>query len=414
VTFAALGCAMIAARAGAQLAAKLKLPQVLGELCAGVLLGALPFAVVRALKLDPVLEAFAELGVLLLLFEVGLESELHELARVGRRSLAVAVIGVAAPMALGVLVSRLFVPSAATEVHLFVGATLSATSVGITARVFRDLNRTQTSEAKVILGAAVIDDVLGLLLLAGVTASVRAADTGAALSWTGLALTALRALGFCAGAVIAGRWLAAPFFGLFARSSARGSLSIASVVWCALWAYAASAAGLAPAIGAFFAGLVLAPANAAPFVERERSFANEYEGGREDIGSNAGAQAFVAALGPLGAVFVPLFFVRAGAMVDLTVFAQRESLAFALALTAVAVVGKLASGLAASTRETRGWVVGVGMIPRGEVGLIFAAVGASLTLHGAPVVGRSAFAAVVAMVAITTLVTPPALARMLR
>src|ERR1043165_9251275 len=182
-------------------------PAVLGELAAGIVLGNLVifgFTRVEPLKTNGTVAALAELGVIILLFEVGLESDLKEMMEVGWSSLLVAVVGVVAPFFLGWAVSAYFIPGEPQLVHIFIGATLCATSVGITARVFKDLGKLATREARIILGAAVIDDVLGLLVLAIVSGAIRAASTGGVLSVMDVSLIALKSLVFLVGAIVVG------------------------------------------------------------------------------------------------------------------------------------------------------------------------------------------------------------------
>ncbi len=384
----ALVALLAAAKLGGALAERLGQPAVLGELLAGIALGVLPALGVGGLAFvahDGTVEALAELGVILLLFEVGLSTRLADLLEVGVSALLVATIGVAVPMALGWAVGLWLLPGRHPYVPLFLGATLCATSVGITARVLRDMGRVGTAEARIVLGAAVIDDVMGLVVLA---VMVGLAGTGG--SGTGVALAAVtaKAVGFVVGALVIGRALAPRLFALGSRLRGRGVVLTLALVVCFALAWAASLVGLAPIVGAFAAGLVL---EGVPF---DRLLP---DGERlEDL------------LLPLSALLVPIFFVRMGLQVDLPHLAA-GSLALALALTAAAVAGKQACALAVVTRGVDRLAVGLGMIPRGEVGLIFAAMGLSLRVDGEPVLRTGEFAAVVAMVMLTTLVTPPLL-----
>lgn len=392
--FAGLALLIVAARIGGDLAARFRLPTVIGELTAGLILGNLGLPTLTALRTDTVLNACAELGVLILLFEVGLESNPAELGRVGLAATAVAVIGVILPMVLGVLVSAFLSGSDSLPEHLFVGATLTATSVGITVRVLRDVNRTQTREAKIILAAAVLDDVLGLLLLALVSASVRAANGAGELSYLSVILLVVKALGFLVAALLLGRWLIPKIFQLASRLAGKGTLITTALAICFVYSFAADRFGLAPAIGAFIAGLAILPGDYAPLTERGEGMLEE-------------------PLAPLAAVFVPLFFVLAGIRVDLGVFRDVHVIGMAAVLTLVAIVGKLAAGLGAG-RGVHRLAVGLGMVPRGEVGLIFATVGTQLTLHGQPVISPGMFSAIVVMVVVTSLLPPLLLARALR
>ncbi|MDQ2974216.1 MAG: cation:proton antiporter, partial [Acidobacteriota bacterium] len=202
-----LAAILIVAKLGGELFERIGQPAVLGELVAGIIVGNLAlfgFTGAEQLKTNDLIAALAELGVIILLFEVGLESDLKEMAKVGWSSLLVAVLGVIAPFFLGWGVSRYFLPNEPTLVHIFIGATLCATSVGITARVLKDLGKLGTPEARIILGAAVIDDVLGLIILAVIAGTIKATGPGAALSMMGVAVIAGKALAFLIGAIALG------------------------------------------------------------------------------------------------------------------------------------------------------------------------------------------------------------------
>jgi len=217
VAFVALALAVILATAklGGHLAERLGQPAVLGELIVGIALGNLGLAGIGWLdpvKTDTTVDILARLGVIILLFEVGLDSTVREMLQVGGRSLAVAVLGVLAPWALGWAVGAVLLPDHSVYVHIFLGAVLTATSVGITARVLRDLGRAQSPEARIILGAAVIDDVLGLVILAVVAGVIGAADVGAALSPADIALVLAKAVAFLVGVLWLGLWVSPRIF----------------------------------------------------------------------------------------------------------------------------------------------------------------------------------------------------------
>jgi len=388
----ALAVLLGAAKLAGATAERLGQPAVLGELLAGVLLGALPLAGLGGLAdmaHDPVVEALAELGVILLLFEVGLSTRLAELIRVGPSSLLVALVGVFFPMALGFGAALWLLPDRHPYVPLFLGAALSATSVGITARVLRDLERIRTAEGQIVLGAAVVDDVLGLLVLA-VLVGLSGAEGGRGAGLLPvLAAVGAKAVGFLLGALVVGRALAPRLFRLGSRVRVPGTVFTLALLFCIGCSWAADRIGLAPMVGAFAAGLVLEGVSFEDLLP---------PGDRlEDL------------LLPLSSFFVPLFFVRVGLQVDLAALGSRQAVMLALALTAAAIAGKQACGLAVLTRGVDRVAVGLGMIPRGEVGLIFAGIGLRLTAGGAPVLGPSEFAAVVTMVMITTVLTPPLL-----
>ncbi|HYG80183.1 MAG TPA: cation:proton antiporter [Pyrinomonadaceae bacterium] len=393
---------LVAAKLGGELFERMRQPAVLGELIIGIVIGNLALAgwtAAEPLKTNAIIAALAEVGVIILLFEVGLESNLGEMLEVGWSSLFVAVAGVVAPFLLGWGVSAYFLPDESRLAHFFIGATLCATSVGITARVLKDMGRLKTRESRIILGAAVIDDVLGLVILAVVAGAIRAAGAGEELSPLDIAKISGKAVAFLFGAIIVGRYLTPHLFWRAGRLEVGGVLLALSVAFCFLLAWAAALVGLAPIIGAFAAGLVLDEVHFETFEER----------GKHDL------QRLVA---PVGAVLVPIFFVLMGMKVDLRSFARFELLGFAAVLTVAAVIGKQICGLVVVDRGLNRTAIGLGMIPRGEVGLIFAGIGATLVLPTAqgvpaPVIDSGTFGVIVIMVIVTTLVTPPALKRSL-
>jgi Kef-type K+ transport system membrane component KefB len=386
----ALVAILAAAKLGGAVAEHLGQPAVLGELLAGIAMAALPLAGVHGLEFvahDHTVEALAELGVILLLFEVGLSTRLADLMRVGVSAFLVATVGVVVPMILGWMVGKWLLPGSHPYVPIFLGATLCATSVGITARVLNDMRRVGTAEGQIILGAAVLDDVMGLLVLAVIVGML---GGGARETSTGLqiAVVTLKAVGFLVGALVSGRMLAPRLFRLAARLRGRGVVFTSALITCFVLAWAADLAGLAPIVGAFAAGLVL---EGVPFGELLPD-----------------GESIEHLLLPLSSVLVPIFFVHMGLMVHLRELAG-GSVVLALALTAAAVLGKQACALAVVTRGVDRLAVGLGMIPRGEVGLIFAGMGLTLKVDGVAVLGPGEFAAVVAMVMLTTVLTPPLL-----
>ena len=389
---------LVAAKICGEIFERLKQPGVLGELCAGVVIGNLflfGFTAAEPLKTDATIAALAELGVIILLFEVGLESDLKEMVEVGWSSLLVAVVGVVAPFFLGWGVSAYFIPDEPRLVHIFIGATLCATSVGITARVFKDLGKLATREARIILGAAVIDDVLGLLILATVAGAIKAAASGGVLSFYDVGLIAAKSLLFLVAAIAIGHFVMPRVLRGAGRFETRGVLLTLAISFCLFLAWAASKVALAPIVRAFAAGLILDQVHYRP------------KGGRTERDLNDLLQ-------PVSTVLVPIFFVLMGLKVDLRLFARGDILGFAAMLTIAAIIGKQVCGLVVLDRGVNRVAVGLGMIPRGEVGLIFAGIGATLMLPTAagvnePVINAATFGAVVIMVIITTLVTPPSL-----
>lgn len=366
----------VAAKVLGRLAQAIGQPAVLGELVGGVLIGVSVLGFID--PTEEVLHLLAEVGVLILLFEIGLESDLEDLLKVGWQSALVGVVGIAAPFALGYLLMSLLGYGGIKAV--FVGATLTATSIGITARVLADLGKMETAAAKVIIGAAVIDDILGLVILSVVQGL---AATGEVSPW-GVAKTTALALGFLVVAMVVGRVTAPRLLRIVRGADVRGELLLAAVGFAMIFALAAHEVGSATIIGAFAAGLILAETeDRHPIEERVK---------------------------PLADFFVPIFFVTIGAAVDVTVFnpfdpEKRAILALAGLLIAAAIAGKLVTGLVVKPVEPRQRLaVGVGMIPRGEVGLVFASVG-----RAAGVVTPDTYAAVVAMVIVTTFLAPPLL-----
>lgn len=388
----ALAVVLAVAKVGGDLAARVRQPAVLGELLAGVLLGnlgLLGLTWAEPLKTNTTLDILAQLGVIILLFEVGLESTVRDMLKVGVTSLLVAVLGVVTPFALGWGVGALLLPTHSSYVHAFLGATLTATSVGITARVLQDLGKSKSPEARVILGAAVIDDVLGLVILAVVAGIIQAADTGVRLAYGSVALIVAKAAVFLFGAVFLGLAVSPRLFGLASRFRGRGVLLATALIFCFGLSYLSAAIGLAAIVGAYAAGLILEDVHYQDFTKRG-------ERGLEEL------------LHPIGAFLVPIFFVLMGMRVDLSAFAQTDVLGFAAVLTLVAVIGKQACALGAVGTLDR-LSIGLGMIPRGEVGLIFANIGLGLTIRGEPVVDTAIYSAIVIMVIATTMATPPAL-----
>lgn len=350
-------------------------PAVLGELVAGVLLGTSVGGLV-----DPkqeVLHLLAELGVVILLFEIGLETDLRKLVQVGDASAVVAIIGVVLPFALGYAVCWML--GLGNLVGIVAGATLTATSVGITARVLSDLNRLQEPESQIILGAAVIDDVIGLVILAVVSSLTQGQEVTA----LGVAQTTGIAFGFLAGTLLVGRLIVPPLTRLISRVDLPGTPTILAIMLAFGLAWLASVAGSAMIIGAFAAGLLL----------RWTPHAHEIEKG----------------VAHLGHFFVPLFFVAVGAAVDVRVLnpvdpANRQTLVVGGLLTVAAVVGKFLAGHAPFWFKGNKRAIGVGMIPRGEVGLIFAQMGLASGVFDAGL-----FSAVTLMVMVTTFIAPPLL-----
>jgi Kef-type K+ transport system membrane component KefB len=369
----AFAAALLGGKLLGELCERLGQPAVLGELLAGVLLGP---SMLGLVPLSFGILLVAEIGVLLLLFEVGLETDLGELMKVGGSAAAVAVVGMVLPFLGGYLLTRL--AGFTTLTAIFVGAALTATSIGITSRVLSEIKMLASREGQIILGAAVADDILGLVVLAVVSqiAATGSVEVGQA------ARAALLSFAFLVVAIVVGMPLGRVLLRVVGRAGVRGILVAVSVAFALLAALGAQMAGSAAIVGAFAAGLVLA---------------------RTDRGNDIHN-----AVRPIVDVFAPVFFVSIGAQVDVGylnpfVAANRPALLLALGLTAVGTLGKFAAGFAAwgGVRRT---FIGAGMIPRGEVGLIFAQIGKQNGALPEPV-----FIAVVIAVFATTFVTPPLL-----
>lgn len=353
------------------LAQRLGQPAVVGELLAGIVLGGSVLGILD--PADPVLLSLAELGVLVLLFEIGLHTDIRSLMKVGNAAMAVALVGVVLPFGLGYAVSiALGLPTIAAIVA---GAALTATSIGISARTLSDLGQLESREGQIVLGAAVIDDVIGLVILSVVSGLVG----GAALTLGGVATTSGIAVGFVVGAIVLGSALVPPIFRFVSRVEASGTLGIAGLIFAFMLAWLASLAGSATIIGAFAAGLVLHNTPQRAEIEKATT--------------------------ALGHFFVPIFFATVGAAVELSTLADARALAIGGALIVVGVLAKMAAGYAPFWFKGDKTLIGVAMIPRGEVGLIFAQMGLAT---GA--LTSQLFSALALMVLVTTFIAPPLLA----
>ncbi len=394
-----LSLVLVAAKFFGEIAERFKQSAVLGELLAGVVMGASVLAVMPSSPSETGYHTFhiiAELAVVVLLFEIGLETKLKEILKVGPVSLLVAIIGIAAPFSLGFISVYAL---AAYEIMglggdgtfliaVTVGATLTATSVGITARVLSDLNQLGSPESKIIIGAAVIDDVVGLIILSIVSGLIQAQGAAGAVSFSHIALITGKAFGFLFLAVFLGNLVVVRVFSLLERLKGRGILTVAALCIAFFYAYAGQYfAGVAPIVGAFAAGLVI----------RKTPHFQTVEAGVRNISD----------------FLVPVFFVAVGAQVDVGVLnplsdGNSQVLAVAVALFVVAFAGKYVSSLVAFGSGIRKNIVGIGMIPRGEVGLIFAQIGYN---NGNGVFDKRFFSAIVLTVMLTTFVVPPLLQR---
>ncbi len=362
--------ALVAARLAAELCERVRIPAVLGELLVGLLLGPSILKVINTN--DHTLSILAEIGAILLLFEIGLETDLGEMARVGVQSTLVALVGVFAPAVFGIAVSLMAGLSPQTAV--FVGAAMTATSVGITARVMSDMGILHWRESRIVLGAAVVDDVLGLLILAIVSGIAK----GQGVSFWAVGKIFVIAFLFLSGSLYLGLKIAPFLLNAARRMRARATLATAALSLCLGLSALAQMAGLAAIVGAFAAGAVAASSE-----HRLRI--------HERISAVAD-------------MFIPLFFVYMGAKMDLGAMVHSlssvSSAMFVTALLVVAIIGKLLSGLPI-LRGHRWQLVAVGMVPRGEVGMIFAAIG-----HEVGVFNDALYTELLAIFVITTVITP--------
>ena len=365
---------VLVARLLAEMAERLGVPAVLGEICAGILIGPSVLGVVelggdRGVSIGVI----AEIGVLLLLMQVGMEMDIGELRKVGGSSMLVALIGVVVPFAGGAIAGVALGESGNTAI--FLGAALTATSVGITARVFGDLRALATTEARVVLGAAVADDVLGLVILTVVVKVVTGGSVGVGtvVGTLGLALGFLLFTGVV-GLLFVPRLLDT----IHRRASSPATVVVAAFGVTLAFAELADAAKLAFIIGAFMAGLALGTSEHHERVSRD--------------------------LGAVGNILIPVFFVHIGIHADIDAMTRPSVVGLAAVLTAVGIVGKLVAALGARRGSADRLIIGLGMIPRGEVGLIFASIGLS-----SGVLDPDLYGALLVVVLVTTLMTPPLL-----
>jgi Na+:H+ antiporter len=370
-----LAVALLAARAAAEVAERFRQPAVLAEIAVGVVLGP---SVIGLLKGDGVIRSLGELGAVLLLFEVGMHMDLKELGRVGRSALQVATIGVITPMVIAYPV--LLALGISSRVAIFLAAGITATSVGITARVFSDLRVLASTEARIVLGAAVADDVAGLVILAIVVG----AESARGVSVASLFGTVGSALGFLAAATALGVWLVPIFIRRTGRiSRTDGTPMILALVVALGLAGASSSVKLAPVVGAFVAGLAVSPSSRREEIQRR--------------------------LTPIGHVLIPLFFLQIGIDTEARSLTEPRVLWIAAALSVVAILGKIVAGLGVKRGTADRLLVGLAMIPRGEVGLIFASIGLSQHFLDA-----QAHSILVVVVLVTTVVSPALIRRRIR
>jgi Kef-type K+ transport system membrane component KefB len=398
----------VASKLGGELSKLVDLPPVLGELVAGVIVGTsalhlLMFPEGGAAASDSVLmtvlqwvgdlspeslssvfstqseviSVLAELGVIILLFEIGLESDLRELQKVGYQAAVVAVVGVVAPFAAGT-VGLMMLFNVPTIPAIFAGAALTATSIGITSKVLSELGYLKSKEGQIIVGAAVIDDVLGIIVLAVVASLAKTGEVDV----LNVVYLIISATAFLLGAIFLGKFFNQSFVAIANKLQTRGQLVIPAFTFAFLMAFLANAIHLEAILGAFAAGLVLDETDKRKELDQQ--------------------------VVPIADILVPIFFVTVGAKADLSVLnpavpANREGLIIAAFLIVVAIVGKLAAGwVVFGQPQINRFAIGMGMVPRGEVGLVFAGIGAA-----SGVLSKPLEAAIIIMVILTTFMAPP-------
>ena len=418
-TFLWIAVVLIAAKISS-LVEKIGQPSVLGELVIGVILGNLALLGLHwfdPIKNNTIMQFLSELGVVILLFQIGLESNIREMKKVGTKAALVAIVGVVAPFVLGTyVVGPWLLPGLSINAYLFLGATLTATSVGITARVFKDLKKLQTKEAQIVLGAAVIDDVMGLIILAVVSAMVTVGSVGfGVIGW----ITA-KAILFLVGSIVLGQLLAPVLSKAFAKIHTGVAMKFTLAVCFGLvFAYLAHLIGLAPIVGAFAAGLILDPVHFRYFKDpkvvsdvkdavKKIDCDNIIKDKIEQAVEPHSHRHIEDLIEPLGNFLIPIFFVMTGMVVKLETLFDLNILGIALTITVIAFIGKIISGFVAGKGVNK-TIIGFGMVPRGEVGLIFATIG-----KGLGVVSDEVFSIIVIMVILTTLLTPPILTFLLK
>ncbi|MGK7903805.1 MAG: cation:proton antiporter [Hormoscilla sp.] len=403
-----LAIVYIASKVGGELSKLLDLPPVLGELVAGVLLGAsvlhlLVFPEGGATASDSqimtilqslggldleavssvfqsqseVISVLSELGVIVLLFEIGLESDLRELKEVGYQAAVVAVVGVAAPFGAGTAGLMLLFGIPAIPA-IFAGAALTATSIGITSKVLSELGQLKSKEGQIIVGAAVIDDVLGIIVLAVVASLAKTGEVDV----TNVIYLIISACVFLLGSIFLGNFFNKSFVAIADRLQTRGQLVIPALTFALIMAFIANAIHLEAILGAFAAGLVLDETDKRKELDKQ--------------------------IIPIADILVPIFFVTVGAKANLGVLnpaipENREGLIVATFLMVVAIVGKVITGWTVFGKgQVNRLAIGIGMIPRGEVGLVFAGIGSA-----SGVLSESLEAAIIIMVILTTFLAPP-------
>ena len=374
---------LLSAKIGAELMRRISQPAVIGELVAGIVIGYYGLGLLPHAKSGDVISTLAEVGIILLLFEVGLETNLKEFIDLGKTSLFVAMLGVIVPFFLGFgFVYLIDSSDYIFEKALFVGAAMTATSVGITARVFADLGALKSKEAKTIIGAAVVDDILGLIILTVVAGMLGGAGS---LNAGAIGIITIKAIGFLLISVALGRKLSPTIFKFFEKIPSPGTFVTGSFLFAIIFGAAAHFVGLHPIVGAFAGGVVAGEADMTQRIRQEMK--------------------------PLNYLLVPIFFVYTGSEVDITILASGKIFLYGLGISLLAFIGKYISALGAIGKGMNTSLIGIGMVPRGEVGLIFVAVATSTF---AEIIGPEIIASIVWMVINTTLIAPILLNRIIK
>lgn len=385
-------------------------PSVVGELIAGITLSIIGYLGIHSIDLirhNHTIEFFAELGAVLLLFQIGLESNITQMKKVGLRAFMVAIIGVILPFVLGTFIlGPLVFPNQNFVTYLFIGAALVATSVGITAAVYQSLGILKAKASQTVLGAAVIDDVLGLLVLAIVSAIAQ----GGQVTPQFVMILSIKALGFLIGAIALGGILAKTLSYLFSRIHTGVGMKVTLALTFALcFAYLASIVGLAPIVGAFAAGLILDQVHFKNFdvpafvtdIQHLKGFDSNEKAHIDEVIHKHQHSHVEQLISHIGILIIPIFFVYTGLLIDASSLLNPSVYLGAFIISVGAIIGKLAAGLAAEGSWYQKLFVGTSMIPRGEVGLIFASVGKSL---GA--IPDNVFSTIILVIIISTLLPP--------
>ncbi len=408
LVFAMFALVLVAGKLG-NIVEKYGQPAVIGELLAGIALSALGYFgwdFISQVATNEIISFLAQFGALLLLFSIGLESQIKDMKKVGASALVIAIIGVVVPFVVGSFVlGPIFFSDASSNARLFLGASLVATSVGITASVFRSLKLTRSKAAQTVLGAAVIDDVLGLIVLAVISALVSGGELSASL----VLVLALKSFGFLVGSLYIGTLVARPLSKMFSAINTGIGMKVTLAISFALvFGYLAEIFGLEPIIGAFAAGLLLDSVHFESFSDPEIIEDIKYLEADDKNGANVAQlikkhrHAHVEDLiNSIGLIFIPVFFVYTGLQIDFGSLLQPKLYLIAGIISVVAVAAKFVSGIGMKGSMTEKMLVGVSMVPRGEVGLIFAATGSALG-----VLSDELFSTIILVVIITTFVSP--------